>query len=91
MSNFHFFIVVHFCTSFTRDLIIVKGFPSGSVIKNPPTNAGNSGDVVSIPRLGRSPGEGNGHPLQYSLPGKSHGQRSMAGYSPSVTKESDMT
>ena len=38
-------------------------FPSGSVVKNLPTNAG---DVSSIPGLGRSPGEGNGNPLQYS-------------------------
>ena len=41
----------------------VKDFPSGSVVKNPPTNAG---DTVSILGLGRSPGEGNGNPLQYS-------------------------
>ena len=33
------------------------------MLKNPPANAG---DVGSIPRLGRSPGEGNGNPLQYS-------------------------
>ena len=39
------------------------GFSGGSVVKNPPVNAGN---VVSIPGLGRSRGEGNGHPLQYS-------------------------
>ena len=42
---------------------INMGFPGGSVIKNLPTNAG---DVGSIPELGRSPGEGNGSPLQYS-------------------------
>ena len=35
----------------------------GSVVKNPPANAG---DVGLIPGLGRSPGEGNGNPLQYS-------------------------
>ena len=40
-----------------------KGFPGGSVVKNPPVNAG---DVGSITGLGRSPGEGNGNPLQYS-------------------------
>ena len=34
--------------------------------KNPPTNAGDVRDVGSIPGLGRSPGEGNGNPLQYS-------------------------
>ena len=36
------------------------------VIKNLPANAGDIRDVGSIPRLGRSPGEGNGNPLQYS-------------------------
>ena len=34
-------------------------------------NAGESGDMGSIPRLGRSPGEGNDNPLQYSCPGNS--------------------
>ena len=38
------------------------GFPGGSVVKNPPVNAGDAG---LIPRLKRSPGEGNGNPLQY--------------------------
>ena len=36
------------------------------IIKNPPASAGDSGDTVSIPGLGRSCGEGNGNPLQYS-------------------------
>ena len=39
------------------------GFPGGSVVKNLPVHAG---DVGSIPGLGRSPGEGNGNPRQYS-------------------------
>ena len=39
------------------------GFPDGTMVKNPTANAG---DVGSIPGLGRSPGEGNGNPLQYS-------------------------
>ena len=43
-----------------------KGFPVGSVVKTPPANAGTSRDTGSIPRLGRSPREGNGNPLQYS-------------------------
>ena len=38
-------------------------FPGGSVVKNPPANAG---DTDSIPGSGRSPGGGNGNPLQYS-------------------------
>ena len=39
------------------------GFPSGSEDK---ASACNAGDPGSIPGLGRSPGEGNGNPLQYS-------------------------
>ena len=54
-----------------------KGFPSGSMVKNPPANAE---DTSSIPGLGRSPGEGNGNPLQYSCLGISDGQKSLACY-----------
>ena len=36
------------------------------VVKNSPANAGDIGDVGLIPGWGRSPGEGNGNPLQYS-------------------------
>jgi len=36
------------------------------VVKNPPANAGDVGDTASIPGSGRSPGERNGNPLQYS-------------------------
>ena len=39
------------------------GFPGGSVVKNPSANAGDAG---LIPGLGRSPGEKNGNPVQYS-------------------------
>ena len=42
------------------------GFPAGSVAKDLPANAG---DVGSIPESGKSPGEGNGNPLQYSCLG----------------------
>ena len=44
----------------------VEGFPGGSVVKNPPTNAE---DVGLILHSGRSPEEGNGYPLQYSCLG----------------------
>ena len=67
---------------------IVSGFPSGSVVKNMPANAG---DLGSIPGLGRSPGGGHGNPLQYSCLGNPHGQRSLEGYSPQGSKESDRT
>ena len=43
-------------------------FPGGTVVKNPPANAGDARDAGLIPRLGRSPGEGNGNPFQYSCP-----------------------
>ena len=68
-----------------------QGFPGGSVVKNPPANAGDTGDSGSIPGLGRSPGGGNGNSLQYSCLEKSHGQRNLAGYSLWGHKESDMT
>ena len=42
------------------------GFPNGSAGKESTCNAGNSGDTGSISGLGRSPGGGNGNPLQYS-------------------------
>ena len=43
-----------------------KGFPGGSVVKNLPGNVEDIRDGSSVPGLGRSPGEGNGNPLQYS-------------------------
>ena len=42
------------------------GFPGGTVVKNLLVSAGDTGDMGPIPGLGRSPGEGNGNPLQYS-------------------------
>ena len=61
------------------------------MVKNPPAGARDTRDAGSFPGLGRSPGGGNGNPFQYSSPGKSHGQRSLAGYSSRGHKESDMT
>ena len=40
--------------------------PGALVVKNPPANAGDTRDTGLIPGSGRSPGEGNGAPLQYS-------------------------
>ena len=59
---------------FVRGSSICKGFPGGSVVKNPPANTEDS-DLN--PELGRSLGEGNGNPVQY-FPGESHEQRSLA-------------
>ena len=63
------------------------GFPAGSVVKNPPANAGDAG---SVPRLGRSPEE---EMATHSciLAGKSQGQRNLEGHSPWGHKESDVT
>ena len=55
------------------------GLPDGTVVKNLLASAR---DMVSTPGLGRSPGVGNGNPLQYSCLEIFHGQRSLAGYSP---------
>ena len=63
-------------------------FPRGLAGKE---SAYNAGDLGLISGLGRSPGEGNGNPFQVFFPGKSHGQRSLAGYSSWGLKESDMT
>ena len=49
-----------------QSIFIVKGFPGGSVLKNPPSNVGDTEDLGSIPGSGRSLKEGNGNPLQYS-------------------------
>ena len=65
-----------------------RGFPGGSDSKESTCNAG---DWVSIPGLGRSPGGGNGNPLQDSGLEDPHGQRSLAGSSPWGRKESDRT
>ena len=54
-------------------------FPGGSVVKNLPANAENAGLTTES---GRFPGEGEWLPTPVFLPGKSHGQRSLAGYSP---------
>ena len=61
--------------SFIHQIAIwCQGFSGGSDGKE---SACNTGDPGSVPGLGRSPGEGNGHPLQYSCLEESHGQRSL--------------
>ena len=54
-------------------------------------SACNTGDAGLIPGSRRSPGGGNGNPLQHFLSGKFHGQRSLEGYSPQGRKESATT
>ena len=61
------------------------------MVKNLPAKAGDLRDKGLISGSGRSPGEGNGNPLQYSCLENPHGQRSLVGYSPWGLKESDIT
>ena len=51
----------------------IQGFPDGSVVKNLPDNAGDTGAVSLIPGSGRFPGEGHGNLLQYFFLEKPHG------------------
>ena len=57
------------------------------MVKNPPVNAG---DVGSIPESGRSPGEGNGNPLQYSCLGNPRDRGAWQATVHVVAVESDM-
>ena len=61
---------------------------SGSVVKNLPANAGNVG---SVPRLGRSPREGNDKLLQYSCLGNPKDRNAWRATVLGVAKESDTT
>ena len=58
------------------------------MVKNPPANAGDTG---LIPELGRSPGEGNGNPLQYSCLGNHVDRGARWATVHGVAKESEMT
>ena len=64
------------------------GFPGGSVVKNPPANAGDAG---SIPASGRSLGGGHGNPLQYSCLENFMKRGAWRATVHEVTKESDTT
>ena len=72
-------VCVRACVCVCMCVCVCIGFPGGSVGFHCEA-AGSS----SVPGLERSPGGGHGKPLQYSclLPGESHGQRNLVGYSP---------
>ena len=61
------------------------------MVKNPPASAGDARDVGSIPGSGRSPGGGNGNPLEYSYLENSMDRGAWRATVHMVTKESDMT
>ena len=64
------------------------GFPGGSEVKNPP---GMQEDPGLIPELGRSPGEGNGNPCQYSCLGNPRNREAWWATVHGVSEESEMT
>ena len=66
--------------------VCVYGFPAGSDGKE-----SNAGYASWIPGLGRSPWRRKRQPTPVFLPGKSHGQTSLAGYSPRGSKKLDKT
>ena len=69
-------------------IYMIHSFPGDSVVKNLPANAG---DMGLIPGLGRSPGRGNGNPLQYSCMGNPTDREAWRATAHGVAKELDVT
>ena len=68
------------------------GFPGRAVVKNLPAHAEDARDVGGFrPWVRKIPWSRNWQPTPVFLPGKSHGQRNLADYSPWVCKDSDTT
>ena len=78
-------------TSSLRWTTWAGGFPGRSVVKGPPANAGDAGDMGSILGLGRCLRGRNGNPLQYSCLENSMDRGAWWVIVHEVTKESDMT
>ena len=85
---FHVFHVEKFCIYINVYLELPRASLGGSEVK---ASACNTGDLGSIPGSGRSPWRRKWQPTPVFLPGESHGQRSLVGYSPRGCKESDTT
>ena len=66
----------------------ILNFPGGFVVKNPPANAGDQGSILGS---GRTSGEGNGNPLQYSCLGNPMERGAWLATICGVAKESDTT
>ena len=69
--------------------MLILGFPSGSMVKNPSPNVGDTGDVGLISGSGRSPGEGSGNPLLYSCLGNPMDRGAWWATVHGIAKESD--
>ena len=76
------------CGKRRLNILSVRGFPSDTVVKNPPANTGDAG---LIPGSGRSPAGENGHPLQYSCLENPMDRGAWPAIAYGVTKELDTT
>ena len=71
---------------------VILGFPGGSVVKNPPAKAGDSGDAGLIPGVKKLPWRRKWQPTPVFLPEESHGQRTLVcGVTKGGTRLSDFT
>ena len=91
----HLLIYLFVCSSIQHLLLVTvccdeQGFPDGSSGKESAYKVGDTVDADLFPGLGRS-SAGEWQPPPGFLPGKSHGQRSLAGYIPWGQEESDTT
>ena len=82
-NNIYLFLLLSFFS-----LIFCEILPGGSVSEEYACNVGDLGLILG---LGRSPGEGDGKPLQYSCLENPHGHRGLEGCSPWGCRESEMT
>ena len=82
-ANSYLNIDIHLILKHTYSASYQLGFPGGAVVKNLPANAGDLGQKI--------PWRRKSQPTPVLSPGKSHGQRSLEGYSPRGRKESDRT
>ena len=83
-------LLMYILIMLTISIVNIKtGFPSGSVVKNQLAHAWDAGDVGSDPWVRKIFWKRKQQPTPVFLPGKSHGQRSLVGYSPWGHKVSD--
>ena len=91
LTVFQYPILSPLLANFYAGIFIIWAPQVAVGVKNPPANAGDIRDTVSIPGWGRSPGVGNGNPLQYSCPGNPIDRRAWWVVNPWGRKESDTT
>ena len=82
MPAFKFSYTFFISQPFGQEQVWYGGFPGGTMVKNPPANAGDAGDTGSILGSGRFPGGGHGKPFQYSCLENPIGWTNLAVYSP---------